>query len=180
MPQPHRSSGSDHKRSHIGPSWGTSWTRSRLRTLSRFSIDGDKPPWRQKISDSTFKQNINIVSVIHGQKMLWYWENARDTAILWCSTTVNSNYDCRDRTKTQNFWCIIRIYHHFQCSNNQFIQLQRGRHIFNFQWRLTSNHNVTKLCSIEQSATTTQPILLVLQNKSKRSSKYKKQTETAT
>jgi hypothetical protein len=59
MPQPHLSSGSDHRRSHIGPSWGTSWTRSKLRTLSRFSMDGDKPPWRQKISDSTFKQRRN-------------------------------------------------------------------------------------------------------------------------
>ena len=62
MPQPHRSSGSDHRRSHIGPSWGTSWTRSKLRTLSRFSMDGDKPPWRQKISDSTFKQRRNATS----------------------------------------------------------------------------------------------------------------------
>lgn len=28
IPQPHRSSGSDQSRSHIGPSWGTSWIRS--------------------------------------------------------------------------------------------------------------------------------------------------------
>lgn len=55
IPQPQRSSGSDHKRSHMGPSWGTSWTRSKLRMLSRVSMDGDNPPWRQNISDSTFK-----------------------------------------------------------------------------------------------------------------------------
>lgn len=53
IPQPHRSSGSDHKRSHMGPSWGTSWTRSKFRMLSRVSMDGDSPPCRQNISDST-------------------------------------------------------------------------------------------------------------------------------
>lgn len=53
IPQPQRSSGSDHKRSHMAPSWGTSWTRSKLLTLSRVSIDGDSPPCKQKISDST-------------------------------------------------------------------------------------------------------------------------------
>lgn len=53
MPQPQRSSGSDHKRSHMGPSWGTSCTRSKFRMLSRFSTEGDKPPCRQNISDST-------------------------------------------------------------------------------------------------------------------------------
>lgn len=55
IPQPHRSSGSDHKRSHMGPSWGTSWTRSKFRMLSRVSMDGDSPPCRQNISDSTYK-----------------------------------------------------------------------------------------------------------------------------
>jgi len=56
MPQPHRSSGSDHNKSHIGPSWGTSWTRSKFLMLSRVSIDGDNPPWRQNISDSTCRE----------------------------------------------------------------------------------------------------------------------------
>ena len=57
IPQPHRSSGSDHRRSHIGPSWGTSWTRSKLRMLSRVSMDGDNPPCKQNISDSTYEKN---------------------------------------------------------------------------------------------------------------------------
>lgn len=56
MPQPQRSSGSDHRRSHMGPSWGTSWTRSKFLMLSSVSIDGDNPPWRQNISDSTCKR----------------------------------------------------------------------------------------------------------------------------
>ena len=56
MPQPHRSSGSDHNKSHIGPSCGTSWTRSKFRMLSRVSMDGDSPPCRQNISDSTWKE----------------------------------------------------------------------------------------------------------------------------
>lgn len=65
MPQPQRSSGSDHKRSHIGPSWGTSWTRSKLRMLSRVSIDGDSPPCKQNISDSTFKSRPTMLTPIY-------------------------------------------------------------------------------------------------------------------
>lgn len=42
----------------MGPSCGTSCTRSKLRMLSRVSIDGDNPPWRQNISDSTYKREI--------------------------------------------------------------------------------------------------------------------------
>ena len=49
MPQPHRSSGSLQSRSHIGPSWGTSWIRSNCRMLSRVSMLGERPPWRQNI-----------------------------------------------------------------------------------------------------------------------------------
>lgn len=52
-PQPHLSSGSDHNRSHIGPSWGTSWKRSKFLILSRVSIVGESPPCKQNISDST-------------------------------------------------------------------------------------------------------------------------------
>lgn len=62
IPQPQRSSGSDHRRSHMGPSWGTSCTRSKLRMLSRVSMDGDNPPWRQNISDSTCKSEEYVTS----------------------------------------------------------------------------------------------------------------------
>jgi len=55
IPQPHLSSGSDHNKSHMGPSWGTSWTRSKFRMLSRVSIEGESPPCKQNISDSTWK-----------------------------------------------------------------------------------------------------------------------------
>ena len=47
--QPARSSGSDHSRSHMGPSCGTSWMRSSARTWSSESMLGDRPPCRQKI-----------------------------------------------------------------------------------------------------------------------------------
>ncbi|BAS86936.1 Os03g0805350 [Oryza sativa Japonica Group] len=62
IPQPHRSSGSDHRRSHMGPSWGTSWTRSKLRMLSSVSMDGDNPPCRQNISDSTYRTNEQLLN----------------------------------------------------------------------------------------------------------------------
>lgn len=65
MPQPQRSSGSDHNRSHMGPSCGTSWTRSKFLMLSRVSIDGDNPPCRQKISDSTYSQDLDTESVAY-------------------------------------------------------------------------------------------------------------------
>lgn len=42
------SSGSDQRRSHIDPSWGTSWTLSRVRIWSKLSKEGERPPWRQK------------------------------------------------------------------------------------------------------------------------------------
>lgn len=64
IPQPQRSSGSDHKRSHIGPSCGTSWTRSKFLILSRVSIDGDNPPCKQKISDSTYTKAIILHSLM--------------------------------------------------------------------------------------------------------------------
>ena len=47
-PQPSISSGSDHKRSHIAPSCGTSCLRSRRRILSTVSIRGERPPWTQR------------------------------------------------------------------------------------------------------------------------------------
>jgi len=56
IPQPPRSSGSDHKRSHIGPSCGTSWSRSNARMWSSVSIDGDKPPCRQNICQKKNKR----------------------------------------------------------------------------------------------------------------------------
>lgn len=45
----YRSSGSDHTKSHMGPSCGTSCTRSKSRAWSRVSIDGERPPCKQKI-----------------------------------------------------------------------------------------------------------------------------------
>ena len=53
IPHPARSSGSDHTRSHTGPSCGTSWKRSILRTSSMVSMDGLRPPCGQKIWFST-------------------------------------------------------------------------------------------------------------------------------
>lgn len=49
IPHPQRSSGSDHSKSHMGPSWGTSCTRSMERTWSRVSMDGESPPCKQNI-----------------------------------------------------------------------------------------------------------------------------------
>lgn len=45
----HLPSGSDHKRSHMGPSWGTSCFLSMVRIWSKVWMDGDKPPCTQKI-----------------------------------------------------------------------------------------------------------------------------------
>lgn len=42
-------SGSDHRRSHMGPSWGTSCFLSMVRIWSSVWMDGDKPPCTQKI-----------------------------------------------------------------------------------------------------------------------------------
>ena len=39
------------------PSWGTSWTLSSCLIWSRVSIDGERPPWRQKIWPSTTAVN---------------------------------------------------------------------------------------------------------------------------
>jgi hypothetical protein len=43
------SSGSDHKRSHMGPSGITSWNLLISLMLSRVSIEGERPPCKQKI-----------------------------------------------------------------------------------------------------------------------------------
>lgn len=48
MPHPARSSGSDQTRSHIGPSWGTSWNLLRVLMLSKVSMLGESPPCKQK------------------------------------------------------------------------------------------------------------------------------------
>lgn len=42
-------SGSDHRRSHMGPSWGTSCFLSMVLIWSSVWMDGDKPPCTQKI-----------------------------------------------------------------------------------------------------------------------------------
>lgn len=47
--QTHLSSGSLQTKSHMGPSCGTSCTRSKCLAWSSVSIDGLRPPWRQKI-----------------------------------------------------------------------------------------------------------------------------------
>ena len=65
---------------------------------------------------------------------------------------------------------------------SEFIIISNVRTINSYSLETTTyfQFSMTKLCSIEQSATTTQPILLVLQNKSERISKYKNQPKTAT
>jgi hypothetical protein len=42
-------SGSDHRRSHMGPSWGTSCFRSIVRIWSKVWMEGERPPCTQKI-----------------------------------------------------------------------------------------------------------------------------------
>jgi len=49
-------SGSDHNKSHIGPSWGTSWTLLIYLMLSKVSKLGDNPPCKENILDSTSAQ----------------------------------------------------------------------------------------------------------------------------
>lgn len=46
LPSP---SGSDHRRSHMGPSWGTSCFRSIVRIWSKVWMEGERPPCTQKI-----------------------------------------------------------------------------------------------------------------------------------
>ena len=46
------SSGSDQTRSQNAPLWGISVLRSIVRIWSRVRIDGDSPPWTQRISPS--------------------------------------------------------------------------------------------------------------------------------
>jgi len=46
-------SGSDHKRSQIGPSWGTSYFLSNLLISSILSKEGERPPCKEKIEFST-------------------------------------------------------------------------------------------------------------------------------
>ncbi|RNA05676.1 hypothetical protein BpHYR1_001489 [Brachionus plicatilis] len=53
MPHPFLSSGSDQSRSHIGPSCGTSCKRSKARMWSSVSMEGERPPCKQNICEST-------------------------------------------------------------------------------------------------------------------------------
>ena len=48
-PHPWVSSGSDQRRSHMGPSWGTSCFRSMVRIWSRVWMLGERPPCTQNI-----------------------------------------------------------------------------------------------------------------------------------
>lgn len=51
--KPQRSSGSDHNKSHIGPSWGISYALSNYLMWSKESIEGLNPPCSPNISPST-------------------------------------------------------------------------------------------------------------------------------
>lgn len=46
-------SGSDQRRSHMGPSWGTSCLRSMVRIWSSVWMEGERPPCTQKICGDT-------------------------------------------------------------------------------------------------------------------------------
>ena len=62
----------------MGPSWGTSWMRSRALMWSRVSIEGDRPPCRQKIWPSTravWSRNCYLVSSV---------SLSRGTSFLMC------------------------------------------------------------------------------------------------
>lgn len=96
MPHPQRSSGSDQSRSHIGPSWGTSWTRSKSRMWSNESMLGERPPCKQKISDSTWWHNSpnvqkfstivnfqNLRTMQDNNMTIFFLFNA--TIMRWCS-----------------------------------------------------------------------------------------------
>lgn len=50
-------SGSDHIKSHITPSWGTSYFLLIVLISSIVLIYGDKPPWTQKILSFTTAAN---------------------------------------------------------------------------------------------------------------------------
>eukprot|EP00955_Chlamydomonas_euryale_P107653 365788-Chlamydomonas_euryale.AAC.4 len=69
IPQPMRSSGSDHKRSHIGPSCGTSSNRCIWLIWSSVSMDGDKPACGQKswfsMTAASGKKSKRSVSSCH-------------------------------------------------------------------------------------------------------------------
>ena len=52
-PHPWVSSGSDHRRSHMGPSWGTSCFRSMVRIWSRVWMLGERPPCTQNICEKS-------------------------------------------------------------------------------------------------------------------------------
>ncbi len=61
-------SGSDHIRSHIAPSWGTSCFRSKMRIWSRVLIEGERPPCTQKILSSIIakvKIIIEVCEIVH-------------------------------------------------------------------------------------------------------------------
>src|SRR5271163_1914017 len=60
-PHPSISSGSDQRRSHIAPSWGTSCLRSNSRILSTVSISGERPPCTQ----STAPLELPVVPLLY-------------------------------------------------------------------------------------------------------------------
>ena len=69
MPHPPRSSGSDHNKSHIGPSCGTSYNLFNFLISSSVSVDGDNPPCKQKKLFSTVavkgKKSNTSVNIFH-------------------------------------------------------------------------------------------------------------------
>ena len=52
LAQPVYSKGSDHSKSHIGPSIGTSYNQFKFLIWSSLSIEGDKPPCNANILSS--------------------------------------------------------------------------------------------------------------------------------
>ena len=67
-------SGSDQSRSHMPPSWGTSCFRSIDRIWSRVVMEGERPPWTQKIyrrKENTKNSACMYVFTLYGHRYGW-------------------------------------------------------------------------------------------------------------
>ena len=112
------SSGSDQSKSHMGPSWGTSWMRSRERMWSRVSREGERPPCRQKIygiklagGDACDLAIVKEMKVIEGsspgfRQGLSVEDNQRDQ---WSTSThlvnrISSSIHRRNHKPEQSWW----------------------------------------------------------------------------
>jgi hypothetical protein len=78
-------SGSDHSKSHIGPSWGTSCFLSIVRIWSSVCIEGDKPPWTQKIWKLLFEFNCFVV-YLSALSSFNFWKRQR----MQCSVILHA------------------------------------------------------------------------------------------